>query len=166
LGVEIVQGSLTNRRVRGSLLRLLHENVLASFATVDTRGRAHINTAYFAWTSDWNLYFYSYSNSGHARNLDRHPSMAVTIFDSHQRWGHPDQGVQLFGTAGEAKGTWEDVAAAAYARRFAGFKRWRTELEREEGAFRLRPYRFRPRRAKVFDERTLGAGRFVEIAIH
>jgi uncharacterized protein YhbP (UPF0306 family) len=143
----------------------LRENVLASFATHDLRGRSHINTAYFAWAADWSLYFYSYPDSRHCRNLKRRSSMAVAIFDSHQRWGHPDRGVQLFGIAGEATGKRAGLAAAFYSKRFPGFQKWKARAEREEGAFGLRPYRFRPRRIKLFDERTLGGGRFVEIKI-
>jgi len=139
--------------------------VLASFATVDPKGRSHINTAYFAWSDDWTIFFYSYPDSQHCRNLARHPSMAVAVFDSHQRWGHPDRGAQLFGRAGEASGPSARVAAAVYARRFPGFGAWQTRLEQDEGRFLLRPFSFRPRRAKIFNERSLGGGRFVEVRI-
>ncbi|MCI4347754.1 MAG: pyridoxamine 5'-phosphate oxidase family protein [Thermoplasmata archaeon] len=165
MGVAVVQGTLGNRRVRASLLRLLRENVLASFATVDARGRAHINTAYFAWSNDWNLFFYSYPDALHCRNLEGRPSMAVAVFDSHQRWGNPDRGVQMFGTGREAIGKWARVAWSAYSRRFPGAEKWRAQAERGEESFGLCPYRFRPVRAKILDERALGAGRFVEISI-
>jgi uncharacterized protein len=163
MGIEVVHGALTNRRVRASLLRLLRENVLASFATVDARGRAHINTAYFAWSKDWNLFFYSYPDSCHCFNLRRNASMAVAIFDSRQRWGRPDRGVQLFGTASEARGKWRNAATRIYAQRFPGFEKWRGDEVHNEGRFVLRPYRFRPSRAKVFDEPSLGSGRFIEV---
>lgn len=91
--------------------------------------------------------------------------MAVAVFDSHQRWGGADRGVQLFGAGSEAVGPSAGVAAAAYSRRFPGFEKWRARTERDEGVFRLRPFRFRPRRAKLFDERSLGSGRFVEVVV-
>jgi uncharacterized protein len=165
MSIEVVQGALTNRRVRASLQRLLRENVLASFATVDEGGRAYINTAYFAWSKEWNLFFYSYPDSRHCSNLRRNASMAVAIFDSHQRWGRPDRGVQLFGTASEARGKWRNTATRIYALRFPGFEKWQAHEIRNEGRFVLRPYRFQPSRAKVFDERSLGSGRFVEVDI-
>jgi uncharacterized protein len=165
MGIQIVPGALTNRRIRASLRRLLEENTLASFATVDARGRAHVNTAYFAWSKEWNLFFYSYPDSRHCTNLRSNSSMAVAVFDSHQRWGRPDRGVQLFGTASEASGKWRDTATKAYARRFPGFEKWRDHEVRHEGRFVLRPYRFQPSRAKVFDERSLGSGRFIEVDI-
>jgi uncharacterized protein YhbP (UPF0306 family) len=163
MGVVIVRRELTDPRVRASLRRLLRENALATFATVGARARAYINTAYFAWSDDWTFYFYSYPDSRHCRNLELRPSMAVAVFDSHQRWGYPDRGAQLFGTAGEASGESAGVAATVYARRFPGYGRWRARVEREDGTFRLRPYWFRPLTAKLFDERSLGGGRFVEV---
>jgi uncharacterized protein YhbP (UPF0306 family) len=165
MGIETVRGTLSQRPVRTCLLRLLRENVLASFATVDARGHAHINMAYFAWSTDWTLFFYSYPSSGHCRNLQRRPSMAVAIFDSRQRWGHADRGVQLFGTGCEAVGGRAEVAAAVYAKRFPRFEKWRVRIGRAEGTFQLRPYEFRPRRVKLFDERSLGGGRFVVVDI-
>jgi uncharacterized protein len=165
MGIEVVQGALSNRRVRASLLRLLRENVLASFATVDARGRAHIHTAYFAWSKHWDLFFYSYPDSRHCSNLRRNASMAVAVFDSHQRWGRPDRGVQLFGTVSEARGKWRDTAARDYAQRFPGFEKWRDDEVRNEEKFVLRPYRFQPSRAKVFDEPSLGSGRFIGVGI-
>jgi uncharacterized protein YhbP (UPF0306 family) len=163
MGIVTVRGTLSQRPVRTSLIRLLRENVLASFATVDARGCAHINTAYFAWSTDWTLFFYSYPSSSHCRNLADRPSMAVAIFDSRQRWGRADRGVQLFGTGCEAFGRRAEVAAAVYAKRFPGFEKWRARLGRAEGTFQLRPYEFCTRRVKLFDERSLGAGRFVEV---
>ena len=165
MGIEIVQGTLADPRVRASLLRLLRENVLASFATVDRRGRAYVNTAYYAWSADWNLFYYSYPDSRHSSNLQHNSSMAVAIFDSHQRWGRPDRGVQLFGTASEARGKWRYTAAKVYGRRFPGYRKWRAEEVRREGSFALRPYRFQPFHAKVFDEPSLGGGRFIEVDI-
>jgi uncharacterized protein YhbP (UPF0306 family) len=165
VSIEIVPGTLSNPRVRSSLLRLLRENVLASFATVNSRGRAYVNTAYFAWSNDWNLFFYSYPNSQHSSNLRHNSSMAVAIFDSRQRWGGPDRGVQLFGRASEARGKGAVAASKVYARRFSGFAKWRADVERQEGAFVLRPYRFKPSRAKIFDERSLGGGRFIDLHV-
>jgi uncharacterized protein YhbP (UPF0306 family) len=163
--VQTVRGRLTDPRIRASLVRILRGSVLASFSTVDTGGLAHINTAYYAWSADWSLYFYSFPDARHCRNLEGNPSMAAAVFDSHQRWGKPDRGVQLFGIGCEATGAIEQVAAATYSHRFPGFERWRSRRKQEDGAFLLRPYRLRPDRAKILDERVLGGGRFVEVML-
>lgn len=161
--VVLVRTSIRNPRVRASLRRMIGDNVLASFATVGPGGRAYINTAYYASGDDWSLYFYSYPDSTHCRNLDRGHSMAVAVFDSRQRWGRPDSGVQLFGSCREARGKRATIAERVYAARFPGFHAWRAQQSDERRGFELRPYRFSPKRAKIFDERALGSGRFFEV---
>lgn len=165
MGVEFVHGRLSDRGVRSSLLGTLRQNVLASFATISPAGRPHIHTAYYAWSAELDLVFYSYPTSRHARNLRTDPSMAASIFDSRQQWGRPDRGVQLFGTAQEATGRLTNLAAETYAARFPGSRLWRKRSESSDGISGVRPYRFRPRRATVFDEESLGEGRFVDVAI-
>ncbi len=165
MSVRAERGMLSDRTLRASLTRILRRNVLASFATVSPDGRAHINTAYYAWAEDWSLVFFSYPDSCHARNLELNSSMAVAVFDSHQRWGNPDQGVQLFGRCRRPHRISAIRAEKVYSARFPGFERWRARLRREEGSFALVPFRFRPTRAKILDERNLGGGRFVEVPI-
>jgi uncharacterized protein YhbP (UPF0306 family) len=79
--------------------------------------------------------------------------VAIAVFDSRQSWGKPDRGVQLWGSAREARGTTGRAAEQIYSERFASYAA--TDLS----AYRL--YLFRPRRLKLFDERELGAGTFV-----
>lgn len=163
MGIQIVTGSLRTRRIRKSLVRLLRENRLASFATVDARGRAYINTAYFAWLPDWSIVFFSYPDSTHVRNLVRNPSMGVAIFDSHQRWGGADRGLQMAGICRRARGSSAAEATRAYARRFPGFHEWRDRESQETGEFGLQAFRFTPHRVKLLDERSLGGGTFVVV---
>ena len=165
MATRLVRRSIDEPVISKCLRRFLSENVLASFATVDGREKAYINTAYFAWSESWTLYFYSYPLAKHSRNIRWNPSMAVAVFDSHQTWGSPDRGVQLFGVCSEAQGRAKAEAVRCYASRFPGFSRWVETTRRQEGAFRLRPYRFRARRAKLFDERTLGSGVFAQVRL-
>jgi uncharacterized protein len=145
----------SSRRVGAGRLRklardLLDASTLCAIATVSSGGRAHANTAYFAWTPELDLVWLSDRAARHSRNLRENGSAAVVVYDSAQTWGRPDRGVQLFGTAREAA---DEDAAAAYAARFP-------QLGGPlSSAYRL--YRFRPRRMKLFDERALGAGTFV-----
>jgi hypothetical protein len=71
-------------------------------------------------------------------------------------WGELDQGLQLFGSARQVAGPAAMDAERSYAKRFP------TYAGSDLGAYRF--YRFRPRRIKVFDEQTLGAGLFVTAA--
>jgi hypothetical protein len=131
---------------------LLDASTLCAISTVSPQGRPHVNTAYFAWDDDLRLAWLSDPRARHSRNIGPRGAAAVVVYDSSQRWGGPDRGIQLFGSAAVASGAPVD-AERIYAGRFAGFS-----LE-EFADYRL--YVFRPRRIKLFDEPSLGAGVFV-----
>jgi uncharacterized protein YhbP (UPF0306 family) len=148
----------SNRQVStkqlGTLARgLLNASTLCAIATVSSDGRAHINTAYFAWSSRLDLVWLSEPSAKHSSNLGERPTAAIAVYDSGQTWGSPDRGIQLFGMAGAVTGQAEAEAEAVYA---AGFPDYRTA---DFGAYRF--YRFRPRLLKLFDETSLGSGVFV-----
>lgn len=151
------------------MFRILRNNVLCSIATV--RGnRAHINTAYFAYSPALELYFLSAPDSVHCRNLEANPSMAMTVFSSAQTWGKPDRGIQLFGVARKARGREAEVARRWYAKRFrayaltvTGTSEANRRQTRQLQSYRF--YRFVPTKVKVLDEREFGDGVFVVAAI-
>ena len=127
----------------------MNASPLCSLGTVTPAGRAHINHMYFAWDDGFNVYWISDGDSLHSRNLIKNRSAAITIYASHQVWGKPDRGIQLFGSAGVAKG---GDAAREYGRRFRDFDARDNDLPY---------YRFRPRTVKLFDERSLAPGTLV-----
>jgi uncharacterized protein YhbP (UPF0306 family) len=136
-------------RLRSLARELLEASTLCALATVARGGRAHVNTAYFAWAPDFRLIWLSEPRATHSRNLRLEPSAAVAVYDSTQTWGKPDRGVQLFGSARPAG----DDAGNLYGSRFPGF--------RESGLAGYRFYELVPRRLKLFDEEALGPGTFV-----
>lgn len=95
--------------------------------------------------------------------------MAVAVFSTAQVWGTPDRGLQCFGPCGEATGRQREKAERSYGRRFAEYARWMKSLPHDHPTVsRLRSYgfyRFVPRSIKIFDERALGAGVFVEVDV-
>jgi uncharacterized protein YhbP (UPF0306 family) len=91
--------------------------------------------------------------------------MAIAIFESTQVWGKPDRGIQLFGRCRIASGVQAKRMAGLYGRRFPAFKMWQRSVERAEGSFTLRAYRFVPKSLTLFDERTFGEGVFVEVPV-
>jgi uncharacterized protein YhbP (UPF0306 family) len=130
---------------------------LCAIATV-SGSRAHVNTAYFAWSDDpLELVWLSDPAAAHSRNLSRNATAAVAVYDSRQTWGEPDRGIQLFGAAREADGAAEAEARRVYAARFPDAER--------AGLAAYRFYVFRPRRLKLFDERELGTGVFVTAGV-
>ena len=107
---------------------------------------------YFAWSDRFEIFWISDADSIHSRNLARNSSAAVTIYDSHQTWGRPDRGIQLFGVAGVTTGRREQEAQRVYGGRFPNY---------DAEAQGLPMYRFNGRTVKLFDERALAPVTFV-----
>jgi uncharacterized protein YhbP (UPF0306 family) len=137
--------------------RLLDASTLCAIATVAPSGRAHVNTAYFAWGRDLEIVWLSDPRARHSQNLRGNSSVAVAVYDSTQTWGQSDRGIQLFGTARATAGRLSQEKAGIYRKRFPDYE------GPEFGAYQL--YRFRPRGIKVFDERVLGSGVFVTASV-
>lgn len=140
-------------RIKTLARQLLDASTLCAIATVSPGGRAHISTAYFAWSQRFDLVWLSDLRARHSSNLRARPTVAVAVYDSHQTWGTPDRGIQLIGAAQELGDRAAGEAARTYAKRFP------SSSASDFGAYRF--YRFRPRRLKLFDERALDAGVFV-----
>jgi len=147
----------TAGRLKAIARALLDAAPLCAIATVSPGGRAHVNTAYFAWSPRFEIVWLSAPEARHSRNLAHNGTTAIAVFDSRQTWGRRDRGIQLFGTAGEARGVAARAAEQLYARRFR-----RYELGSLSG---YRFYRFRPRSLKLFDEARLGGGLFVTVQV-
>jgi len=165
MSLEILRRPIQDPKVWHSLFRILERNRLCAIATVAPRKEAHINTAYFAYTPELDLYFYSYPDTRHALNLGTNCSMAVAVFDSEQEWGRPDRGLQLFGEGRAAVGRSARAAERVYDQRFPAHARWKVPLSATEGTQLPRSYRFRPTTVKLFDEREFGAGVFVHATV-
>jgi uncharacterized protein YhbP (UPF0306 family) len=155
--IERSQRSLSPARIKTLVRRLLESSTLCAIATVSPGKRAHVNTAYFAWNRELDLFWMSEPNAEHSRNLETNSSAAIAVYDSAQVWEQADRGIQLFGSARQLRGAAARDAAREYARRFPA------AAEADLSAYSF--YRFRPRRVKVFDEADLGAGVFVTAAV-
>jgi uncharacterized protein YhbP (UPF0306 family) len=148
---------LAAARIAATARQLLDASTLCAISTVTPGDRAHINTAYFAWSRDFEIVWLSASWAKHSRNLRANDSVAIGVYDSSQMWGKPDRGIQLFGSAREVPSEDAELAETLYAKRFPDF------AEVDLSAYRF--YLFEPRRLKLFDERALGAGTFVTARI-
>ena len=136
--------------------RLLEASTLCAIATVSPGGRAHINTAYFAWGPEFEIVWWSAPQAQHSRNVHANASVAIAVFRSTQTWGGSDRGIQLFGRARELRGRDALDAERLYAARFRSY-------DADLDAYRF--YRLRTNRMKLFDERVLGGGTFVTVRV-
>jgi uncharacterized protein YhbP (UPF0306 family) len=148
---------MARARIRAAAQKLLDASTLCAIATVTGAGRAHINTAYFAWSPAFDIFWMSEPRATHSRNLRANKSVAIAVYDATQTWGKPDRGIQLFGSAREIRGENARQAQTLYTKRFPDF------ADSDLSAYHF--YFFRPRRLKLFDERALGAGMFVTARI-
>jgi uncharacterized protein YhbP (UPF0306 family) len=159
--VQLLSQRSSEQRIRKSLLRILRNNVLCSIATVSANQRAHINTAYFCYSDELELYFLSNPDSLHCRNLLSNSSTAVTIFSSAQKWGGPDRGIQLFGTGAPALGAQMVQAEELYRKRFKAYAQWKAGLGTEDVGRTYQFYRFIVRKIKILDEVEFGDSVFI-----
>jgi len=155
--IERSKQALPAARIITAARRLLNASTLCAVATVSGSGRAHVHTAYFAWTPEFDIVWLSEPSARHSRNLRANPSAAISVYDSSQTWGKSDRGIQLFGSGRELVDRAAGEAEGVYAERFPALAR------RDLVAYRF--YRFRPRRMKLFDERVFGEGIFVTATI-
>jgi len=145
-------------RIERAAFELLDASPLCAISTVAPRITAHIHTAYFVWNRDFEIFWLSDPAARHSRNIRARPGTAITVFDSHQVWGQPDRGIQLFGSTRQLPATQTAPADSLYAARFPGY------ATPDLRAYRF--YQFRSERLKLFDEAVFGAGVFVTATIH
>jgi uncharacterized protein YhbP (UPF0306 family) len=151
--IEQSKRRVAERRLAAAARSLLDASTLCAIATIGADGSAYVNTAYFAFGAELDVVWLSEPQAQHSRNIRSRETVAIAVYDSTQKWGKPDRGIQLFGSARELPRSGAGDAEALYAGRFPDY-------EREQfGAYRF--YAFHPNRIKLFDERNLGGGRFV-----
>lgn len=164
-GEPVPSRRLTAQRVSRAIARIFNDTDLCAIATIGTDGRAHVNTAYFAWSPRLALYFLSHPNARHCGSLRANPSAAIAVFDSSQQWGGLDRGLQLFGTCRETRGAAAREAAQVYSRRFKPYAAWTRDLAADDAAPEYRFYRFSTNHLKLFDEREFGSAIFVTATV-
>jgi uncharacterized protein YhbP (UPF0306 family) len=155
--IERSQRRVSAGRLDAIARELLEASTLIALATVTPGGRAHANTAYFAWSERFDVIWLSEPNATHSRNLRANGTVAASVYDSNQSWARPDRGIQLFGAGRELPAAAARDATQVYAARFPEYQ------ESEFRAYRF--YRLRPTRVKLFDEDVLGAGVFVTASV-
>lgn len=156
---------LSEEQVHRAVLDILEANTLCAMSTVTPEALAHINTVYFSYSDELELYFLSHIRSTHCRNLATNSSMAAAIYTPNQQWLGPDRGLQLFGTGIPAEETEGHKAEESFAKRFPAYKSWKnTHADQFNSEYRF--YRFVVLRLKVLDEANLREALFVSAVVH
>jgi uncharacterized protein YhbP (UPF0306 family) len=153
MAIERSKRPLAASRIARAARQLLDTSTLCAIATVAPRGRAYINTAYFAWTPKLEIVWLSEPRAKHSRTIRVNDSVAITVYDSAQHWEQPDRGIQLFGAARQVDRSAVGAFEPMYAARFPDY----TGPDTQDYRF----YDLRPLRLKLFDESELGSGVFV-----
>jgi hypothetical protein len=95
--------------------------------------------------------------------------MAVAVFDSHQPWGDPHTGLQLFGTGALANADGSSQAQELYAARFPRYREFLRHMPHGKppsSTFRgLKFYRFVPERVRIMDEWEFGEEVFIPATV-
>lgn len=160
----------SDEMIEESIKGILEHSVLLSMASIKSDGGANeswINAGYYAFDERLNIYYLTPPSSQHAKNLEINPSVAVSIFDSHQMDPtKPKQGLQIFGT-------WSLVSAIdlpgvtlLYAKRFPWLGSFiKHPLDWAKKILESRLYQITPKQIKIFDEPTFGKETWVEVTV-
>ena len=166
MGIRFDHKDYSDAILNKSISDMLEKAILCSIATVGENNTSHIHTAYFAFTEELELYFLSDPKTQHCLNIEKNPCVAVAVYDSHQPWQEPKQGLQLFGTCHLAKGMSKMRAEYRYIKRFMGYGDWIKVLsDKERKAFRSKFYTIKVDSLKIFDEPTFGEEVYITLKI-
>ncbi len=152
--------------IEKSIKGILEHNILLSMASIN-ENEAWINAGYYAFDEHLNIYYLTPPSSQHAKNLEMNPSVAVSVFDSHQTDPtKPKQGLQIFGTWSLVDATSLPRVTLLYAKRFPWLGSFiKHPLDWTKKILESRLYQITPKRIKIFDEPTFGEETWVEITI-
>ncbi len=168
-GSRLVAPRYAGDRLRAAVLGILDANALCTMATRSAAGVVDINTAFYSFSEELELYFLSNPASAHCRNLAHTGQMAVAVCDSHQEWGATRAGLQLYGTGGPVPAGHCERARASYAARFPRYfdlvLRAGEDADAATALDALRLYRFVPARIKILDEHEFGEEVYVMAAV-
>jgi nitroimidazol reductase NimA-like FMN-containing flavoprotein (pyridoxamine 5'-phosphate oxidase superfamily) len=67
---------------KSTVIHIIETSTYLTLATTDGEN-PWANAVFFAADKDFNLYFTSYNNSQHVKNILKNPNVSVAIFDSH-----------------------------------------------------------------------------------
>ncbi len=154
--------------INRSISEILSANTLLSMANIrktDEDFESWIFTAFYAFNSSLDLYILTPPDTQHVQNLSYSKSVAVAIFDSHQKPTKLKRGLQMFGECGRADGLRLVEGYRLYGARFV----WLPDLIKQpqdfaKGIIQSKLYVIHPKEVKIFDEPTFGEENWVTVS--
>ena len=150
-------------RLSRSVTGMLESTPLCSIASI-CGNDSYISTAYFAFSERLELFFLSPPTARHSRNVHDNPSVAVSVFDTHQPWDEPKRGLQIFGLCSAVTGAAQEEALELYTARFSGLRKMvRAAVDLDCGIIESKFYTVTPTALKIFDEPAFGVETWISI---
>ncbi|MBI2617739.1 pyridoxamine 5'-phosphate oxidase family protein [Candidatus Gottesmanbacteria bacterium] len=141
--------------MKKDILNFLKTQRLLNLATVSKK--PYICTVFYAEDASGDLYFISEPKSKHCKNISGNTSVAVAIFDSHQRVADKKKGVQIEGNANEVTEEKEiKHALKLWNTKNPGFENVINYQSMKTGKIKGKIYRISPSRTKFFNEELYG----------
>ncbi len=163
LNINFNHPEYSNDKLNHSVSKILNSNILCSIASIKD-GESYIHTAYFNFNKKLDLYYISDPSTQHTLNIEKNPSVAVSVYDSNQPWDNSKCGLQIFGKCEFASNAKLIEGTMLYLKRFAGLKQWIQHPDDFiRGAINTRLFLITSTSLKLFDEETFGEEVFINL---
>ena len=105
-------------RMAAAARQLLAASTLCAIATVTPSGRAYLDTAYFAWTRDYDIVWLSAPRAQHRRRSKRTTQSRLPSMSRARRGANPTEESSCLAQHTEARGEEAEHGETIYAQRF------------------------------------------------
>ena len=123
-------------------------------------------TAFYVFDDDFNIYMWTGPETLHAKNIKNNEKVAVSIFNSAQKWGSLLKGVQIIGRAKMIGEEELKKAGKLYIKRFVKSRKYaKNPMDFHNKKFESRFYKIQPSEIKVLDEKTFGKEEYKAIKL-
>ena len=149
---------MNKERIRNSIISILKENKLLNLATIDKKSKQPYSCCvYYIFDNDLNIYFWTTTDSDHAKNIKKNKKVSVSIANSNQEFGSMLRGVQIHGTARTLSTKELSRPARMYMKRFPKvFKFVKKVTDFNSPKLESKMYLIKPDKIKVLDEKVFG----------
>ncbi len=152
-------------RILDSVSSILDNNTIFSMSSINGNS-SYINSAFFAYSTNLNLYFLTEETTQHAQNVLINSSVAVSLCNNAKLYGENLQGLQLFGTCKITPFLQTTEAITIYMQRFPLFRKIiKNPEDFITGILKSKLYRIEIHSIKLIDEPQFGRRRYIKAQV-